>query len=79
MAQARRSCEATKTGGGDGNRTHVRIMSGLKRYMLSFRIYERIPSKTKDKCIRRLVIQSNYKPKILLESLIFFNTSQLNI
>ena len=28
-----------KTGGGDGSRTHVRIMVNGKRYMLSLRIY----------------------------------------
>ncbi len=35
-----------KTGGGDGNRTHVRNMSSLKYSMLSFRIYRYFTSKT---------------------------------
>ncbi len=26
----------TKTGGGDGNRTHVRSIANVKRYMFSF-------------------------------------------
>jgi len=43
---ARRSCAATETGGGDGNRTHVRITNNPKRYMLIPWIYSYNTSKT---------------------------------
>ncbi len=53
-----RSSKGAKIGGGDGSRTHVRIISNFERYMLSLSIYELISFKDTAQLTRHFSVQT---------------------